>query len=468
MERSARVEAGTTTTVDLTLEIGEMLDTVTVRGAVPLIRQDHHGVSGVVTREQIENLPLNGRNFLELAKLEPGVTSPVRGAFNRTFVPSLGAGLQTIPRIGFTRTTVDGASIHPLAHDWQQLSGLAGGRSGIPDVNRQLRSGHEPDDNCGGQHRDAIGRQPASRQRLLASIETTTWRPIRAWAVTRSIPIRSSGGTRSAPPSGGRSGTDRAFFFASYELNDQRGIVSVPAERSRVRLARWTLPESVSWSSVQRACRRAPRSQPPRLRPVHARSQSCVLQRRGRAVSAVCLVPVHGPAQSESRRGHERVVAQRRQRAPVVALSPGRGPGSRRTGRLSCSLVSVWALPASSFPTPGSRLAQRARPQTSVIAIRCRTIWSGRKVVTICASASTGSTRKVTTTTPDAGQVTLWSPAAVRQRDPTIPLPASFASVDECTRAAPAKLPDRRRARLGSPTWLSSRSCPRSLSSLCW
>ena len=114
MERSARVDAGTTTTVDLTLEIGEMLDTVTVRGAVPLVRYDHHEVSGVITREQIENLPLNGRNFLELAKLEPGVTSPVRGAFNRTFVPSLGAGLQTIPRIGFTRTTVDGASIHPL------------------------------------------------------------------------------------------------------------------------------------------------------------------------------------------------------------------------------------------------------------------------------------------------------------------------------------------------------------------
>jgi hypothetical protein len=113
VERAAIVEAGTTTIVEIVLQVGEMRDTVTVLGAVPLIRRDHHQVSGVVTRDQIENVPLNGRSILELAKLEPGVTSPVRGAFNRTFVPALGAGVQTIPRIGFTRTTVDGASIHP-------------------------------------------------------------------------------------------------------------------------------------------------------------------------------------------------------------------------------------------------------------------------------------------------------------------------------------------------------------------
>ena len=147
--------------------------------------------------------------------------------------------------------------------------------------------------------------------------------------MTRSIPSRSSGDTRSAPPSGADPAGPGILFR---ELRAQRSARHRlgAAERSRVRLARWTLPESVAWSSVQRACRRAPPSQPLRLRPVHARSQSCVLQRRGRAVPAVCLVPIHGPAQSESCRGHERVVAQRRQRASLLALLPGRGSGSRQ------------------------------------------------------------------------------------------------------------------------------------------
>ena len=91
--------------------MAHITESVTIAATQPLIRRDHHQVGGVVTREQIERLPLNGRNFLELAKLEPGVTNPARLADGRVFVSSLGGGLQTIPRIGSTRVTVDGASI---------------------------------------------------------------------------------------------------------------------------------------------------------------------------------------------------------------------------------------------------------------------------------------------------------------------------------------------------------------------
>src|SRR5438094_7306318 len=112
LERIATVEAGTTTTVNLTLEIGQVIEQVTVGDATPLINYESHQVGGVILRAQIENLPLNGRNFLDLAKLEPGVANPVRGTNNRIFVPVLGAGVQTTPRIGFTRVTVDGGSIN--------------------------------------------------------------------------------------------------------------------------------------------------------------------------------------------------------------------------------------------------------------------------------------------------------------------------------------------------------------------
>jgi carboxypeptidase family protein len=51
MDREAVVEAGTTTTVDLTLELGEMTESVTVAGTQPQIRHDHHQVGGVVPRD---------------------------------------------------------------------------------------------------------------------------------------------------------------------------------------------------------------------------------------------------------------------------------------------------------------------------------------------------------------------------------------------------------------------------------
>ena len=110
LTRLLLVEAGTTSTVEETLEVGTQIDQLTVVGREPLLRRQHHQVGGIVTRDQIDKLPLNGRNFLELAKLEPGVI-PVRLADGRMFVSSLGGGLQTIPRIGTTRVTADGASI---------------------------------------------------------------------------------------------------------------------------------------------------------------------------------------------------------------------------------------------------------------------------------------------------------------------------------------------------------------------
>src|SRR3989442_13096859 len=115
LERAATVEAGTTTTVNLTLEIGEVTEQVTIDDVAPLINYESHQVGGVVSRQQIENLPLNGRNFLDLARLEPGVTTPLPTTNNRILVPTLGAGLQVNPRIGYTRVPVDGANINLIA-----------------------------------------------------------------------------------------------------------------------------------------------------------------------------------------------------------------------------------------------------------------------------------------------------------------------------------------------------------------
>src|SRR2546425_1490075 len=64
--RSVIVEAGGTTTVNFDLRVGELKESVTAEAISPLIHYDSASVGGLTTRGQIEDLPLNGRSFLEL------------------------------------------------------------------------------------------------------------------------------------------------------------------------------------------------------------------------------------------------------------------------------------------------------------------------------------------------------------------------------------------------------------------
>ena len=113
--QEAIIEAGRSTVLDLTLQVGAVGETVMVHAMPPQMRYDSYEISGVVTRTQVQALPLNGRSFLELAKLEPGAQQAVRGSNNRTFVPLLGA--PTSNNNGAkTRVTVDGGSIMEIGN----------------------------------------------------------------------------------------------------------------------------------------------------------------------------------------------------------------------------------------------------------------------------------------------------------------------------------------------------------------
>src|SRR5207237_6955361 len=109
IELAASVEADATTTNDFDLRLGDVKDSITVEATSPQIHYDSHTVGGEITGREIQNLPLNGRSFLELAKLEPGVQPPVRSSGNRTVIPILGA--PGGPSGSGTRVTVDGGSI---------------------------------------------------------------------------------------------------------------------------------------------------------------------------------------------------------------------------------------------------------------------------------------------------------------------------------------------------------------------
>src|SRR6185295_17813038 len=67
------VATGATTTVKVALQVRTQTEAVTVVGTSTLVDLESNKVQGVVGRTQIENLPLNGRSFLNLAALQPGV-----------------------------------------------------------------------------------------------------------------------------------------------------------------------------------------------------------------------------------------------------------------------------------------------------------------------------------------------------------------------------------------------------------
>lgn len=59
--------------VDFTLQLGAVSQTVEVVGAAPLVDTTSSALSSSVSPEQVSNLPLNGRNYVQLALLQPGV-----------------------------------------------------------------------------------------------------------------------------------------------------------------------------------------------------------------------------------------------------------------------------------------------------------------------------------------------------------------------------------------------------------
>ncbi len=210
------------------MQLGATTDTVTVDAAAPQIRYDTHEVGGVVTRSQIESLPLNGRSFLELAKLEPGAQPPTRGSNNRTFVPVLGQTAGTISGANSgrgTRVTIDGGSIMAIgqggsamgfsqevvqefqisAVNFDLTTGLTDGAS----VNVVTRSGSNDlhgtafyffrDHNLAAY--PALARDPANPNPFFQR---------RQFGFALGGPVR----------------RDRVFFFGNWERNEQRSVVA--------------------------------------------------------------------------------------------------------------------------------------------------------------------------------------------------------------------------------------------------
>lgn len=220
--RQATVSTGSVTTTDMHLQIGASKDIVTVEAAAPLVEYERHTIDGVVNRQQIQSLPLNGRSFLQLAFLEPGVrvSAGAQGQYNRAFdVSILGGDSST------TRITVDGANIRDavtggtqqnfsqeVVQEFQVSSvnfDLSTGLASSGAVNVVTRSGGNQFHGSGffffRDHNlsayPALNRDPANPDPFFARRQPGVW-------------------------VGGPVKKEKMFFFANYEHNNQKGVFS--------------------------------------------------------------------------------------------------------------------------------------------------------------------------------------------------------------------------------------------------
>ncbi len=86
-----QVEVASDLTVDVSLPTGDVKETVVVEEEVPLLETTSSTLGGTLSNREINDLPLNGRNYENLLQLRPGVMRYPGGGFSTTSANGLRA-----------------------------------------------------------------------------------------------------------------------------------------------------------------------------------------------------------------------------------------------------------------------------------------------------------------------------------------------------------------------------------------
>src|SRR3954454_18512443 len=78
VQKGVQLEILQVRTVDFTLQVGAVSETVTVQGEAPMLEAETSQAGEVIKTEQVTNLPLGRRNFMQLAFLAPMSTPATR------------------------------------------------------------------------------------------------------------------------------------------------------------------------------------------------------------------------------------------------------------------------------------------------------------------------------------------------------------------------------------------------------
>ena len=117
LRRGVTLTIGREAVVDFALQVGSVAQEVTVNAEAAMVATSNANLSYLVDEKKIRDLPLNGRNYTQLATLQPGVI-PILGDLTRTDI-SAGHGLKM--SIGGAQSTQNS-----FLMDGQDVSDYAG------------------------------------------------------------------------------------------------------------------------------------------------------------------------------------------------------------------------------------------------------------------------------------------------------------------------------------------------------
>ena len=149
VQNSVLIQIGQQARINFVLQVGAVDERIEVTAEAPLIATENAALGEVVSRERIVNLPLNGRRFLDLAALTPGVTLTTSAQFS---ILKANGTRNTTMQLGFDGVTATAnrwafVAVFPTLDAIQEFKVQSGnytaeyGGNAGANVNVQLKSG---------------------------------------------------------------------------------------------------------------------------------------------------------------------------------------------------------------------------------------------------------------------------------------------------------------------------------------